>query len=417
MSDTAIRIEGLGKRYQVGPRLPYGRLTETLANMARWRPSAETLAPAKEFWALQDVSFSVRRGEVLGIIGRNGAGKSTLLKILARITEPTHGDVWLHGRVGSLLEVGTGFHPELSGRENVFLNGAILGMRKNEIAKVFDEIVSFSEIEQFLDTPVKHYSSGMYMRLAFSVAAHLQSDILLIDEVLAVGDMHFQAKCIGKISDVARTGRTVVFISHNLGAVKRLCPLALYLERGHLLQYGKTEDVIGNYIHDATNTDNSATLAQHVENLPLDPNIRLRSIRVIQEQRVATAVFNGEPVEVEIDYEVLAAASGLRLCIDLCDEQHELLIRSFDDELDQLPGHKPAGKYRSRMTIPANTLAPRIYSLEVNATIHNVRYCTGGGIPVALVVQTTSLVNANYPHEPIRGKMLSPMRWTTMRIE
>src|SRR4030042_1479097 len=221
-----ISVENLSKQYRIGTRLPYKTFRETLMNAIT--------SPAKLFnknrsgenntiWALKDVSFEVQKGEVLGIIGRNGAGKTTLLKILSRVTDPTEGEVRIRGRVGSLLEVGTGFHPELTGRENIFLNGAILGMRKEEIKKKFDEIVAFSEIEKFLDTPVKRYSSGMYVRLAFAVAAHLEPDVLLVDEVLAGGDIAFQKKCLGKMGDIAKGGRTVLFISHHMGAVRNLC--------------------------------------------------------------------------------------------------------------------------------------------------------------------------------------------------
>ena len=221
----AIRAEGVGKRYAIGvSRAAYGSLreslTEALTAPFRRRARGRAIPESDTLWALRDVSFEVREGEVVGVIGRNGAGKSTLLKILARITEPTTGQVVLSGRIGSLLEVGTGFHPELTGRENVFLNGAILGMRRAEILKKFDEIVAFAELERFLDTPVKHYSTGMYLRLAFAVAAHLEPEILLVDEVLAVGDAAFQKRCLGKMNEVAKAGRTVLFVSHNLGAVQ-----------------------------------------------------------------------------------------------------------------------------------------------------------------------------------------------------
>ncbi|MCS7047887.1 MAG: ABC transporter ATP-binding protein [Verrucomicrobiae bacterium] len=242
MSEVAIRVENLGKQYRLGPRERYKALRDVLANPFRRSPPAET------FWALRDVSFEVQRGEVVGVIGRNGAGKSTLLKILSQITEPTTGSAEIHGRVGSLLEVGTGFHPELTGRENIFLNGAILGMRKKEIESKFDEIVAFAEVEKFIDTPVKHYSSGMRMRLAFAVAAHLEPEILLVDEVLAVGDASFQKKCLGKMGDVAKQGRTVLFVSHNMGAIEVLCHRAFLLEEGKLFAEGPPKPVIQQYL-------------------------------------------------------------------------------------------------------------------------------------------------------------------------
>ena len=261
MSDVVIRAEGLGKRYLIGhetERESYVALRDVIARSARkFAQSAGDLLRGRqlltgneieEFWALKDVNFEIRRGEVVGIIGRNGAGKSTLLKILSRITEPTTGRVEILGRVASLLEVGTGFHPELTGRENIFLNGAILGMSRAEIKRKFDEIVDFAEVEKFLDTPVKRYSSGMYVRLAFAVAAHLEPEILIVDEVLAVGDAEFQKKCLGKMKDVAGGGRTVLFVSHNMVAVQALCSRGIVLAKGTVDAIGTTDDAIGKYI-------------------------------------------------------------------------------------------------------------------------------------------------------------------------
>jgi len=255
MSGLAVRVENLSKCYRLGQRQGYLTLRDTLTDAVKGtRRLWKLLAPSPEraslthIWALREVSFQVEHGEVVGIIGRNGAGKSTLLKILCRITEPTHGEVDLYGRVGSLLEVGTGFHPELTGRENIYLNGAILGMRNAEIARKFDEIVAFAEVEGLLDTPMKHYSSGMQMRLAFAVAAHLEPDIFLVDEALAVGDVAFQKKCLGKMEDVAKTGRTVLFVSHNMAAIEHLCHRAYLFDKGHLVGAGKTHDVVEAYL-------------------------------------------------------------------------------------------------------------------------------------------------------------------------
>lgn len=257
MSDSAIHASTLGKRYRVARvRAEYRTLRDTLANRAvevvrgfgsggRGRPPAQS---TDFIWALQDVSLEVQRGEVIGIIGSNGAGKSTLLKILSRVTKPTTGWVKLHGRVGSLLEVGTGFHPELTGRENIYLNGAILGMKRSEIQRKFSQIVEFAEVEKFIDTPVKRYSSGMYLRLAFAVAAHLEPEILLVDEVLAVGDANFQRKCLGKMEDVAKEGRTVLFVSHNLDAIQRLCPRSLLIDHGRVIAQGDSANVVSRYL-------------------------------------------------------------------------------------------------------------------------------------------------------------------------
>jgi lipopolysaccharide transport system ATP-binding protein len=250
-NDTVIRVENLGKQYQLGTKAEGGAAYKTIReDLGR---SVQQLFKRKhheidEFWALENVSFEVHQGDVLGIIGRNGAGKSTLLKILSRITEPTIGKIHIKGRVASLLEVGTGFHHELTGRENIFLNGAILGMSRAEIKRKFDEIVAFAEIERFLDTPVKRYSSGMYVRLAFAVAAHLEPEILVIDEVLAVGDSEFQKKCLGKMEDVSRGGRTVIFVSHNMGTVTSLCRTALSLDRGRVVAMGPAADQVSQYL-------------------------------------------------------------------------------------------------------------------------------------------------------------------------
>lgn len=255
MSNVAIRVEGLHKQYRLGgAQQRYKTLRDSIANAAlrpfrRWRnKDHQDPVDTSLFWALKDVSFEIKAGEVVGVIGRNGAGKSTLLKVLSRITEPTSGYAEIHGRVGSLLEVGTGFHPELSGRENIYLNGAILGMKRTEVERKFDEIVSFAEVEQFVDTPVKFYSSGMYLRLAFAVAAHLDPEILLVDEVLAVGDRRFQDKCLGKMGDVARGGRTVLLVSHNMGAISSICNTCLLLDGGGLKRLGVASSIIAEYI-------------------------------------------------------------------------------------------------------------------------------------------------------------------------
>ena len=269
MSRIAIRVGNLGKRYHIGRvQARYRTLRESLAsslsrpfNLLR-RPPSENNATV--IWALKDISFDVQHGEVIGVIGRNGAGKSTLLKILSRITYPTTGFVDIYGRVGSLLEVGTGFHPELTGRENIYLNGAVLGMRKLEIDRRFDEIVSFAEIEQFLDTPVKRYSSGMYVRLAFSVAAHLEPEILLVDEVLAVGDMEFQKKCLGKMDSISRQERTVFFVSHNLPAIQRLCAKVLVLKKGQLAYFGQTQGGVAAYLADIAHRSVGGEIQPHM---------------------------------------------------------------------------------------------------------------------------------------------------------
>lgn len=286
MSDIAIRVEGISKQFQLGKGEQYRTLRDTLTDAVkapfRRFGSQQPQKPSENetLWALKDVSFEVKHGEVLGIIGRNGAGKSTLLKLLSRITEPTMGRIQIHGRVGSLLEVGTGFHPELSGRENIFLNGAILGMKKSDIANKFDEIVAFAEVERFVDTPVKHYSSGMYTRLAFAVAAHMEPDILIIDEVLAVGDQKFQEKCLSKMDEVGRQGRTVFFVSHSMSAIQRLCRRVLVLEGGRLTVDGDTRLALREYLSDNTTSNFQATQSS------TKPSITSASVTVSSEAMI-----------------------------------------------------------------------------------------------------------------------------------
>lgn len=287
MNDIAIRCEGLGKQYRISERESYGALRETLTNamsgsFRRVRAAFNNSGVPQQqnghntFWALKDLSFEIKRGEVVGIIGRNGAGKSTLLKILSRITAPTAGEVEIHGRVGSLLEVGTGFHPELTGRENIYLNGAILGMKRAEISRKFDEIVAFAGIEKFIDTPVKRYSSGMYVRLAFGVAVHLEPDILVIDEVLAVGDAEFQRKCLLKMQEIGKGGRTIIFVSHNMSAVRSICNTGFVLEQGSIASQGEINSVVDDYFSGQLLTNTQQTSVQ-TESFSVD-NVKIYSL-------------------------------------------------------------------------------------------------------------------------------------------
>jgi len=301
MSDVVIRAEGLGKAYRISHNFGrYKTLQEDLINLFR-RRHRDSSARSEMFWALRDLDFEVRQGEVLGIIGRNGAGKSTLLKILSRITRPTTGQVDVYGRVGSLLEVGTGFHPELTGRENIFLNGAVLGMLREEIRRKFDEIVAFAEVEQFLDTPVKRYSSGMYMRLAFSVAAHLEPEILVVDEVLAVGDAQFQRKSLGKMENVAKSGRTVLFVSHQMSAVESLCQRAILLEKGRIAMMGDVHSVVSAYIsEDTSNSGAELETARRTGNGRLIvTNFHLEDDR----GNMVQAARSGEPITFAFEYQ------------------------------------------------------------------------------------------------------------------
>lgn len=307
MSDPAVRIQDLGKRYQIGTRKRgYATLRESIVAAARspWKRLASLSGRGRtgdQFWALRDINLEVPHGDVIGIIGHNGAGKSTLLKILSQITEPTTGSVEIRGRVGSLLEVGTGFHPELSGRENIFLNGAILGMRRAEVKRKFDEIVAFSGVEEFLETPVKRYSSGMHVRLAFAVAAHLEPEILIVDEVLAVGDAEFQNKCLGKMGDVANSGRTVLFVSHNMAAVESLCDRACLLENGRLTAVGDVGQIVRKYLESGAELAGDVDLEQHPGRNPKCPPI-FRHLRILDGDGLpAPSVRVGEDLRFEID--------------------------------------------------------------------------------------------------------------------
>jgi lipopolysaccharide transport system ATP-binding protein len=434
MSEVAIRAEALGKRYRIGRRERYYTLRDTVAGVvsAPFRrllgngqtsafnsisQSAMCASQSEFIWALKEVSFEIKQGEVVGIIGRNGAGKSTLLKILSRITEPSEGEARIYGRVGSLLEVGTGFHPELTGRENIYLNGAILGMREREINRKFDEIVAFAEIEKFLNTPVKHYSSGMYMRLAFSVAAHLEPEILLVDEVLAVGDAAFQKKCLGKMGDVARGGRTVVFVSHNMRAVRRLCERSVWLNDGKVAAVGRSEELVEEYLKNVPLAQTSTEIATMIGQLPKDPAFRLEAVEVCQHGKPVHSVLNGQPVKIQIIYTVLQRTTGLRVYFDLIDDDQNILIRTFhDDQAEAIPTVE-TGEYISAATVPANFLAPRKYEVRIHAGIFNVRSCTNGGIGIPLTVEASGSVNRGYPHDTVRSKLQPQIPWHTTRRE
>ena len=362
MTSIAIRVEGLAKRYHLGrDQDPYGRLSEVLSGKLRRSFRRPVERPEEtEFWALRDVSFEIPAGAAVGIIGRNGAGKSTLLKILSRITWPTTGSATLRGRIASLLEVGTGFHPELSGTENVYLSGAVLGMRRAEIRRNFDEIVDFSGIDpKFLDTPVKRYSSGMQVRLGFAVAAHLESEILLIDEVLAVGDAKFQAKCIGKIADIGKSGRTVLFVSHSMPAVLRLCSRVLLLDGGSVVSDGPSHAAVRQYLESDLGRT-SERRWRDADHAPGDTVARLSSVRVVAPREgSAEEVDIRQPVEIEVEYWLLAP-SDLQPTANLAfwnDAGVCLFITNDWAGRDVTAGTDRPTLIRSTCTIPGNLLA------------------------------------------------------------
>jgi lipopolysaccharide transport system ATP-binding protein len=374
VSDVLIRAEGLGKKYLIGHQVehkPYNALRDVIAKTGRgFARSARDMIRGRqlvvgdeieEFWAVRNVNFEIRRGEAVGIIGRNGAGKSTLLKILSRITEPSTGRVEIKGRVASLLEVGTGFHPELTGRENIYLNGAILGMSRAEIRKKFDLIVAFAEVEKFLDTPVKRYSSGMYVRLAFAVAAHLEPEILLIDEVLAVGDAEFQKKCLGKMGAIASSGRTILFVSHNLRSIADLCGTSILLERGTVAAAGHPRDVVSRYLSGGIE-DVTEWRPQPLPNSPFQFN-RVRVANARRGEAGATIPYS-EAVEIEFDYTVNDVLPIGRFALTLVNEVGLSVLSSADtDTVSNLNRPWPLGRFLLRCTIPGSLLMPGHYSL------------------------------------------------------
>jgi lipopolysaccharide transport system ATP-binding protein len=384
MGDIAIRVEEIGKQYRIGKREKYKTLRDTLvsafttpfqkAGKLLRREGADPSESELTIWALKDISFEVKRGEIIGVIGGNGAGKSTLLKILSRITEPTTGFAEIHGRVGSLLEVGTGFHPELTGRENIYLNGAILGMRRGEIDRKFDEIVAFSEVERFIDTPVKHYSSGMYLRLAFAVAAHLEPEILIVDEVLAVGDAGFQQKCLGKMGTVAKEGRTVLFVSHNMEAITNLCGTAVQLAKGVLKRSGSAVEVVAAYLSSVAGTELKSSWSEE-SSKPNRSDVRFRSARLLSTDEQPLSIINfNQSLLVEITYEVKVPIRNLAVTCLLYDSMNHLVFESMDTDLPEWNGcTREPDIYCATAKIPPFLLRPGRYQISFSAFVEGVR--------------------------------------------
>ena len=417
MSDIAVRVENLSKQYTIGAaKYHHDTLRDHIMYSLKslfgrtCHPSginglsSSVASHPSSFWALRDVSFELKRGEVLGIIGRNGAGKSTLLKILSRVTRPTYGRAWVDGRVGSLLEVGTGFHPELTGRENIYLNGAVLGMTKAEIKRRFDEIVEFAEVERFLDTPVKRYSSGMYMRLAFSIAAHLEPEILLVDEVLAVGDAAFQQKCIGKMGDVAKEGRTVLFVSHNMACIQRLCHSAILLDKGQMKAFHKVSDVIQTYLKEVVSPVSSWESSSAPTKNAYFKKIYLANEKEERLEHVTTAC----SLSVIMEYVVQRRCRSLQISVDLLDSNGDLIFASNPQD-KALNSPDEAGQYRAVVCLPPQILLPKIYGIRTNLwtpwegildTVDSIRFS---------VNETASLSNATPEGKP--GQILVPCDW------
>ena len=428
MSETVIRVENIGKQYRIGTAPEkYATLRDAITQTLKWplrriRRSLPTDGTETEgedtIWALRDVSFEVEQGQLIGVIGRNGAGKSTLLKLLSRITEPTEGYAEIKGRVGSLLEVGTGFHPELTGRENVYLNGAILGMRRTEIDAKFDEIVEFSGVEKFIETPVKRYSSGMYLRLAFSVAAHLEPEILLVDEVLAVGDAEFQRKCLGKMSDVAEGGRTVLFVSHDMSAIAQLTEKTLVLDNGELIYQDRTDEAIDFYMSQGFSKSGEKAWQENVENphSPFTP----RALRVRgQEGKVTDSVRSIHPVTVEFEYTLDEPIKGLRTGIYLRDMMGSYVFTSFDtDERDMFDKYdvRQPGHYLSRAVIPADLLNKGRYVLGVNASVYKVERHFQDLRAMVINVSGIDAPGTQWP-ERRRGVIRPQLDWDILRLD
>ena len=419
--EPIIKVQNLGKQYRIGSDgSAYSTLREALVSKFRSPLNGRSRSADKKFWALRDVGFEIGPGEIVGIIGRNGAGKSTLLKILSRVTEPTTGRVELHGRVGSLLEVGTGFHPELSGRENIFLNGAILGMRRAEISQKFDDIVAFAEVEKFIDTPVKRYSSGMYVRLAFAVAAYLEPEILLVDEVLAVGDASFQRKCLDRMKDVGRHGRTVLFVSHNMPAVTRLCERTILLDGGTVLEDGPSHKVVGSYLKSGLGTT-AAREWRNPESAPASEVVRLLSVRVRTEDGVVTdAIDIRRPVGIEIEYEVLQPGHMLVPNLHFKNEEGTYVFVALDHDPQWKKRPRPTGRFASTAWIPGNLLSEGTFIVGAAVTTMDPVW-THFFEPDAVAFQVIDSLDGDSARGeyggPMPGSVRPLLKWTTRRSE
>lgn len=427
---TAISVKNLGKQYVIGAaetKFRYNMLRDVIVDtvyapvrLAKALVGKSDRRANKNFvWALDDVSFDLEEGKVLGIVGRNGAGKSTLLKILSRVTEPTRGTVAVRGRVGSLLEVGTGFHPELTGRENIYMNGAILGMKRAEIDSKFDEIVDFSEVTQFIDTPVKRYSSGMYLRLAFAVAAHLEPEILVVDEVLAVGDAEFQKKCLGKMGDVAQQGRTVLFVSHNMSAILRLTQEAIVLNKGKLVMRAPTQEAVDFYL--SSGQAQAGERTWDADEVPANaaPFTPIRLTVKDGRGKVVDTIRSTEPVTLELEYRLSTEVTGLRVGIYVSTMRGEYVMTSFDTDdalLFEKHSARKAGHYISRAILPPDIFNEGRYSVGVNASSFGVRRYFMDENALAFNVDISGAPGTQWP-EPRVGPIRPRLEWKIEKVD
>lgn len=409
--DPMIEIRNVSKQYFISSSRGYyhsggGRLGDNIAMAVRHplRSIKGIRMPKECFWALKDISYDVKRGESVGIIGRNGAGKSTLLKILSQITYPTEGEIVLRGSVGSLLEVGTGFHPDLTGRENIFLNGAILGMTKKQIEARFDNIVRFAEVEKFLDTPIKRFSSGMYLRLAFAVAAHLEPDVLIADEVLAVGDQQFQTKCLGKMKEVSEEGRTVIFVSHNMHAVKNLCQNALLLRAGNMAAKGPVDEVIAEY---------SRSLDVQDGVFPVQAKgIEVRSMDILQSGRDAILIDGSEEFDIVVRFSLPERAEKLRMGVFINNSLGDELIRSYFTDWDASNDSLGPGTFEAKLTFPRRLLVAGNYTITIGAHKQGgFDMLAGHRVERAINVSMPSDFNSGGMSDPLRAQIILDRRW------
>lgn len=428
MGDIVILVENLSKQYRIGAakyrhdtlrdHLMDGLKSLLRRDARRSTPNAQVSASTNTMiWALKDVSFEVKRGEVLGLIGRNGAGKSTLLKILSRITEPTAGRAEIHGRVGSLLEVGTGFDRELTGRENIYLSGAILGMRKAEIDRKFDEIVVFSEVEKFIDTPVKRYSSGMYVRLAFAVAAHMEPEVLLVDEVLAVGDAAFQKKCLGKMDAVTREGRTVLFVSHNMAAVSRICARALWIDQGQAKYLASPDEVVSAYLASTSQEAPHVSFRDRLEQAPGSDTIRLLEVGVrAQDGRFMSSLDARAPFTIEVTYEILKRTSNVRVGYRLLTPDGTVVIQSNDMDTSKHDRDRLPGIYVGSCTLPGEFLNFGRYYVSVGSDTPMLRshFLLDRGI--AIQIEQTGGVGGHFS-DGRPGLIRLPLDWDVQKVD